>query len=99
MTVIIEQPSKNLREELAALRAILAAAQTETFWFTGNSVLTTYALPAGWASRLVFVNGALVRPGVGEAYTLTFDGFIHRVVFAVAPAAVSIAIIAQRNRP
>jgi hypothetical protein len=97
MTVIIEQPAKNLREELAALRAIVAGFQTEIFWFSGTGAQTTFVLPLGWSPRAVFVNGALMRPGAGEDFTVAFDGFIRSIVFSVAPAVVDVAIFAQRS--
>lgn len=97
MAMNIEKPALNLREELAALRAQLRAAEQQDFFFSGNGSMTSFALPRGWKPRRVFVNGALYRPGAGEDYTVSFDGFIHRVVMAVAPGTVDVAIIAQRD--
>lgn len=96
MTVYIEKQAQNLREELAALRAQVKVSEQEAFWFSGNGS-TTFALPRGWKPKFVYVNGALYRPGTGEDYTVSYDGFIYSVVMAVAPAAVDVGIIAQRD--
>jgi len=45
----------------------------------------------------VFVDGALYRPGSGEDYTISYDGFIYTVVFAVAPASVDVGIICEQE--
>lgn len=98
MTVYIEKEAQNLREELAALRARVAVGVAqEAFWFSGTGAQTAFALPSGWKPRFVYVDGALRRPGTGEDYTVGFDGFIHTVTFAVAPAIVDVAVICVRE--
>lgn len=97
MAVLIEKPAQNLREELAALRARLNVAEQEAFWFNGDSATTAFALPRGWKPKFVYVGGSLYRPGSGEDYTVSYDGFIYTVVIAVAPAAVDVGIISQRD--
>lgn len=98
MTVYIEKEAQNLREELAALRARVAVGVAqEAFWFSGTGAQTAFGLPSGWKPRFVYVDGALRRPGTGEDYTVSFDGFIHTVTFAVAPAIVDVAVICVRE--
>ena len=97
MAVTITKPALNLREELAALRAQVKLSEQEVFWFSGNSSTTSFALSRGWKPKFVYVNGALYRPGTGEDYTISYDGFIYSIVFAVAPAAVDIGIVSQRD--
>lgn len=97
MTVQITKPALSLRSLLAKLASLRPAPERTTIWTAGNGTTTTFALPLGWRAENVFVNGALMRPGVGEDYTLTFDGFVERVVFAVAPTAVDVAIAAKRE--
>ena len=98
MTVTITKPALNLREELAALRARHAAGTVqEAFWFSGDGATTRFDLARGWKPKFVHVDGALKRPGIAEDYTVSFDGFIHSVVFSVAPAAVDIAVICVRE--
>jgi hypothetical protein len=98
MTVNITKPAQNLREELAALRAKVAAGVAqEAFWFSGDGATTAFALPRGWTPKFVYVDGALKRPGTGEDYTVSFDGFIHSLTFAVAPAAVDVGVICVRE--
>jgi len=97
MTVTITQAARNLREELAMLREQIARGNTETFWFSGNGSTTSFALPKGWKPKQVFVNGVLFRPGTGEDYTTSFDGFVTTVVMAVAPSTVDVASVAQRE--
>ena len=98
MTVTITKPALNLREELAALRAKVAAGVAqEAFWLSGDGATTTFALPRGWKPKFAYVDGALKRPGTGEDYTVTFDGFIYSLVFAVAPATVDVGVICVRE--
>ena len=98
MTVYIEKEAQNLREELAALRARVAVGVAqEAFWFSGTGAQTAFALPSGWKPRFVYVDGALRRPGTGEDYTVSFDGFIYTVTFTVAPATVDVGVICVRE--
>lgn len=98
MTVTITKPEVNLREELAALRAKLAAGVAqEAFWFSGTGAQTAFALPRGWRPKFVYVDGALRRPGAGEDYTVGYDGFIYTITFAVAPATVDVGVICVRE--
>ena len=98
MTVYIEKEAQNLRAELAALRARIAmGVAQEAFWFSGTGAQTAFALPRGWKPKFVYVDGALRRSGTGEDYTVSFDGFIHTVTFAVAPAIVDVAVICVRE--
>ena len=98
MTVYIEKEAQNLREELAALRARVAmGVAQEAFWFSGTGAQTTFTLPRGWKPKFVHVDGALRRPGTGEDYTVSFDGFIYTVTFAVAPATVDVGLICVRE--
>jgi hypothetical protein len=97
MTVLIEKPAVNLREELAALRAQVRVSAQEAFWFSGTGAQTTFALPRGWKPKFVYVDGALKRPGAGEDYAVNYDGFIYSLVFAVAPATVDVGAICVRE--
>lgn len=98
MTVYIEKPAQNLREELAALRAkVNTGLDQQQFWFTGDGAETDFAMPRGWKPLHVFNAGALQKEGSGDAYTVPYDGFIYTVSFAVAPANLNaIGIIAVR---
>jgi hypothetical protein len=89
MTVSISKPAINLRKEL---NKGAAKYRIETFAFTGDSSETTFALPNGWEPKFVYSDGARKREGSGNDYTVTFDGFIYSVVFAVAPAVVFVDI-------
>lgn len=86
MTVYIEKPAHNLREELAQLRAQVQAQRQQPFWFTGNGTATAFALPRGWKPLHVYSAGALQKEGAGNQYAIGFDGFVYSVTFAVAPA-------------
>ena len=98
MTVNISKPEQNLREELAALRTkVVAGVVQEAFWFSGDGATTSFALLRGWKPKLVFVDGALKRPGTGEDYTVSYDGFIYSLVFAVAPATADVGVICVRE--
>ena len=95
MTVRAAKPALNLREQLAKISGLKLAARQETFFFAGDSTATAFPLPKGWKPKNVFVDGALYRPGTGEDYTVTFDGSIYTVSFAVAPTIVDVAIMAE----
>jgi len=97
MTVRVSKPALNLREKLVELAGLSSAPKQETFFYSGDSSQTDFPLPRGWKPINVFVDGALYRPGTGEDYTVNFDGFIHTVIFAVAPAAVDVGIISERK--
>jgi len=97
MAVSISKPALNLREQLAKLAGFKPAPEQETFFYSGDSSKTDFPLPKGWKPVNVFVDGALYRPGSGEDYTISYDGFIYTVVMAVAPAAVDVGIIAERE--
>jgi hypothetical protein len=98
MTVNISKPELNLREELVALRAKdTAGVAQEAFWFSGDVATTTFAMPRGWKPKFAYVGGALKRPGTGEDYTVSYDGFIYSLVFAVAPATVDVGVICVRE--
>ena len=96
MTVRASKPAVNLREELADLRNQPRYTQ-QTFFYSGDSSETDFPLPKGWKPVNVFVDGALFRPGSGEDYTISYDGFIYTVVMAVAPASVDVGIICERQ--
>lgn len=96
MTVYIEKPEINLREALASA-AGSPTPPVETFWFSGDSTKTDFPLPRGWKPTAVYADGLLKRPGSAEDYTVAFDGFIYTVSFAVAPAAVDVALVAARE--
>lgn len=97
MSVNISKPALNLREELASLRAKTAPPRA-TFWAVGDSAATTFALARGWKSTDVFVGGAIMRPGADNDHTRNLDGFAWSITFVVAPAAVNIAMQAERIR-
>ena len=98
MTVNIERPAQNLREELASLRARIASGVAqEAFWNSGTGAQTAFPLPRGWRPKFVYVDGAIKRPGKGEDYTVIYDGFIYTVVFVAAPAAVDVGVICVRE--
>lgn len=98
MTVYVTKPEVNLRDELVSLRAkVDTGLAQEAFWFAGDGATTTFAMARGWKPKFVYVDGALKRPGTGEDYTVTYDGFIHSVVFAVAPSTVDVGVICVRE--
>jgi hypothetical protein len=86
MTVYIEKPAQNLREELAALRAkVSAGLEQQQFWFSADGTGTDFVMARGWKPLHVFNAGALQKEGSGDEYTVTYDGFLYTVSFNVAP--------------
>ena len=84
MTVRINKPAVNLREELASLRN-QGGYQEQQFWFAANGTLTDFALPQGWGPLHVFNAGLLQKEGSGDEYEVIYDGFIYTVSFNTAP--------------
>lgn len=93
MTANISYPPINLRSELG--RGGAKAGSQEDFWTQGDGATTTFNVESGWKPKRVFVGGSIMRPGDGNDYGVSFDGFIYSVVFAVAPGAVPICIIGE----
>lgn len=87
MTVRIAKQAINLREKLTeksgqSSRGYRLLPQQR---FSGNASTTAFSLPRGMAPYAVFNAGALSREGASDDYTVSFDGFIYTVTFAVAP--------------
>ncbi|NRP58433.1 MULTISPECIES: hypothetical protein [unclassified Marinobacterium] len=97
MTVLVSKPAINLREILAKVAGLSPSPKQETFFYSGDTTTTNFPLPKGWKPVNVFENGSLLRPGSGEDYTISYDGFIYTVVFAVAPAVVDVGIICEQE--
>lgn len=84
MTVYIEKPILNLREELASLRN-QPRYQEQQFWFSGDGSETDFEMANGWKPLHVFNAGALQKEGSSDEYTVIYDGFTYTVSFNVAP--------------
>ena len=95
MAVIITKPALNLRALLAQLADLKPPPLRHTFWTSGDASTTSFDLAAGWVVRDVFVGGSIQRPGAGEDYTVSTADGVATITFAVAPAAVDIAFMAE----
>ena len=84
MTIRVNKPAVNLREELASLRNQPQYYQQQ-FWFAGDGTETDFEMAKGWKPLHVFNAGALQKEGSGDEYTVVYDGFIYTVSFNVAP--------------
>ena len=84
MTVYIEKPAVNLREELASLRN-QGGYSEQQFWFAGDGTTTDFAMENGWKPLHVFDAGLLQKEGSGDEYEVVYDGFIYTISFIVAP--------------
>ncbi len=85
MTLTARKDAINLREELSRAKRS-PESREEEFYFTGDAAETAFKLPAGWKPKRVYLDGLKLRKGDAEDFSLSYDGFIHSVVFAVAPA-------------
>lgn len=87
MTVRAAKPALNLRGLLAQIgaKATRGTPLLPQQTFAGDASTTDFALPRGMRPYAVFNAGALVRDGASDEYTVSFDGFIYTVSFAVAP--------------
>ena len=93
-------PAQSLREELARVNEQLNyyGQQPVPQRFVGDSVETDFILDVGWIpTEQVYVDGSLVLKGASDEYTLTDDGFLKGLSFAVAPGAVDVVIFAIRG--
>lgn len=96
MTVSIVKPAVNLREKIA-MQGNQKSVTQEEFYFSGDASTTDFPLPRGWVPKRVWVNGLKQRIGASEDYTVVRDVNTRTVSFAVAPAAVNIDILAERE--
>lgn len=82
-------PARNLSSELKRQREQAKAfgASLEPFWFLGATSVITFVMKAGWKPKYVYNAGALVKDGATAQYTITYNGFLYSIVFAVAPTA------------
>lgn len=78
------KPALNLREELTKAQAPARNPERE-FYFTGDATRVAFGLPSGWKPKYVFVDGLKRRVGAAEDFTVSFDGVVYTVTFAVAP--------------
>lgn len=103
MSVNVEKSAVDLREMADRITGL--ERQIETLIATGLSVqeetgdtsTTAFAVIKGWKPLIVFSNGSLMREGTSDDYTLSFDGFVWTVTFAVAPAAVDVTFVNRRS--
>lgn len=89
MSVRTSKPAINLREMLARITGLerrIAQAAPSPVAHTGDGSTTTFTCTRGYKPVVVWKDGVMQREGSGDAYTVAFDGFVHKVVFAVAPA-------------
>lgn len=84
MTVRVNKPAVNLREELADLRNPPQYYQQQ-FWFSADGSTTDFAMLVGWEPLHVFNAGSLQKEGSGDEYEVVYDGFIYAVSFNTAP--------------
>jgi len=84
MTVYIEKPAVNLREELASLRN-QGGYQEQQFWFSCDGTQTDFVLKHGWKPLHVFEDGLLQKPGIMDDYVLYYDGSTYTVSIIVVP--------------
>ncbi|WP_417625777.1 hypothetical protein [Pararhodobacter aggregans] len=89
MNVRIDKPALILREELARLAGLeqrTGAVPPTALGYAGDGTTKTFACRAGHQPGVVWKDGVMQRQGPGDAYVVSYDGFTHKVVFAVAPA-------------
>ena len=89
----ISRAARNIKD---LFRGKPREGRPHTFWFEGDNAKLDFTLPVGWEPAMVFVNGALMRDGELEDYTVKNDGFVLTISFAVAPAGVSIGVSSER---
>jgi len=93
MTVRINKPALNLREELTKAQSVVPYSQQQ-FWFEGDGTETVFAIPLGFKVLHVFEAGLLQKEGDTDDYTVSGES----ITFSVAPTnLVQIGVIAERE--
>ena len=87
MTVSINAPAQNLREELALAQGHRNQPTfiPVLFWFVGDGSETEFVVTEGWEPFLVFDGGVPQKEGSGDDYTVKIDINVRTVSFNVAP--------------
>lgn len=85
MSASVTQTAINLREKVAQIK-IQKDTSLIPFWFLGDAATTSFILPQGFKPYAVYNAGLRVKEGTADEYTVSYDGSIYTVVFAVAPA-------------
>lgn len=85
----IKKPAINLRERIAFLEAKVArlerdARGRETFIFEPSASATTITLKQGWKPIRSYTNGVRDAEGSGYDYTVSTDGYLYTLTYAVA---------------
>lgn len=85
----IKQPTKNLRDELISTKATLfrlrnSAKERYTFTFEPAASDTTITLEPGWKPLRSYTNGVRDAEGSGYDYTVSTDGYLYTLTYAVA---------------
>ncbi len=99
MTVNISKPAMNLRALLARIIGLEQRIDAHPFInekFAGDASTTAFASEKGFKALMVFDAGLLQREGSSEDYTLSTDGYIWTVTFAVAPAVGDVTFLSAR---
>lgn len=92
MTVRINKPALNLREELTKAQGVVRYEQRQ-FWFDGDGTETSFTIPVGFEPLHVYEAGLLQKEGSGDDYTVSDNV----VTFAVAPSNLTqVAVIGVR---
>jgi len=85
MSVKVTKDKIVIREKLASITKVVNTGLVN-FWFLGDAVVTSFILPIGFKPYSVYNAGARVKEGSADEYTVSYDGSVYSVVFAVAPA-------------
>lgn len=93
MTVTISKPALNIREQFKKLARLIKQPPFQTFEFEGTGSQTDFEISAGWKPLAVYDAGSRQTEGSGDDFTVTSDGFVYTVVFAVAPTNLNVILI------
>lgn len=92
MTITIDKPAEKLSDSYPSK----GVTDIEFFKLVANGADTTFLMTKGWRPFTVHAGDALMYEGSGDDYTLEYDGFVLSIVFAVAPPAGNLGILAKR---
>lgn len=93
MTITVTKPAINLREQLKAVANGEKQPPFQTFEFAGDGSETDFVMLAGWRPLAVYDAGSRQTEGSGDDFTVTSDGFVYTVVFAVAPTNLNVILV------
>lgn len=95
----VSMPAQNVRSMLAKLAGLKPAPERATFQREFDGTNAVQILPAGWKPVAVYLDGLRQFEGASDDCTVSFNGFLYSVTWAVTPANTSACHIDAERQP